>query len=63
MVHVIDALCPQNHPCPVANLCPVEAISQNGYAAPEVDDDLCTECGLCTSYCPAFRMHEGEAIR
>ncbi|MDA3843280.1 MAG: 4Fe-4S binding protein [Candidatus Kapabacteria bacterium] len=54
MIEVITARCPQNHPCPAVHRCPVDAIVQNGYAAPSVDSDKCTDCGQCTYMCRAF---------
>lgn len=44
--------CPQNHRCPVVKVCPVDAISQTGYAAPEIDMNKCVKCGKCIRYCP-----------
>jgi len=44
--------CPQNHPCPSVKICPVKALSQKGFNAPEVDNDKCIKCGKCVSYCP-----------
>ena len=50
---VIDAhACPQNHRCPLVNICPVQAISQQGYGLPVTDNDLCIECGKCSRSCP-----------
>ena len=50
---VIDAhTCPQNHRCPLVNICPVQAISQQGYGLPVIDNDLCIECGKCSRGCP-----------
>jgi ferredoxin len=44
--------CPQNHVCPVIRICPAGAISQStAFSAPVIDEDKCTECGLCTNYC------------
>lgn len=51
-ITVIAAKCPQNHKCPAVRACPVKAISQERLAAPEVDNDLCTDCGRCTQVCP-----------
>ena len=45
-------LCPQNHRCPAVKACPVDALSQEGLAAPTVDADKCIECGKCTDVCP-----------
>jgi len=44
--------CPQNHPCPAIRVCPVGALSQQGYKAPIVDDEKCISCGKCVSFCP-----------
>ncbi|NCB41328.1 MAG: 4Fe-4S ferredoxin [Clostridia bacterium] len=44
--------CPQNHRCPVIKACPVDAISQSGYAAPKIDMNKCVKCGKCIKYCP-----------
>jgi Fe-S-cluster-containing hydrogenase component 2 len=43
--------CPQNHPCPAVGACPTGALTQKGYAAPEVDPALCTGCGKCVRKC------------
>ena len=39
--------CPQNHPCPSVRVCPTGALSQKGFAAPEVDMEKCIRCGNC----------------
>lgn len=44
--------CPQNHPCPAVTVCPVDALKQKGYRAPEVDMDKCIKCRKCVQYCP-----------
>jgi Fe-S-cluster-containing hydrogenase component 2 len=44
--------CPQNHPCPSVRVCPVNALSQQRYEAPAVDQDKCIECGKCVKFCP-----------
>nr|WP_320024923.1 4Fe-4S binding protein [uncultured Acetobacterium sp.] len=44
--------CPQNHPCPSVDVCPVEALSQVGFDAPVVDMDKCIKCGKCVKFCP-----------
>jgi len=43
--------CPQNHRCPLLNICPSDAITQVGNDLPTIDKDKCTECGKCTRYC------------
>lgn len=54
MVRIRRELCPQNHPCPVVRVCPVGAISQAGYSAPEIDQKKCTHCGICVQSCSVF---------
>lgn len=49
---VIKERCPQNHPCPSVRVCPVGALSQNGFNAPTVDYDKCISCGKCSNFCP-----------
>jgi len=44
--------CPQNHPCPARRICPVGAITQNGFDLPEVDEKKCIKCKKCVMYCP-----------
>ncbi len=52
MIAVNADACPKNHPCPAVHYCPAGAIVQeNIFAAPRIDPDLCTECGVCTSVC------------
>jgi len=51
-VKVDASLCSQDHACPAAEICPNEALTQEGTAAPTVDEDLCTECGVCVEECP-----------
>jgi ferredoxin len=45
-------VCPQNHRCPIMRVCPVGAISQDGYGLPLIDEIKCIECGKCAKYCP-----------
>lgn len=49
---VIKENCPQNHPCPAVQACPVGALTQNLYNAPDVDHDRCIRCGKCAKICP-----------
>ena len=51
-IEVVNQRCPQNHPCPSVRVCPVGAMEQNGYMAPEINDELCTNCGRCVVFCP-----------
>ncbi|MDF1564020.1 MAG: 4Fe-4S ferredoxin [Deltaproteobacteria bacterium] len=55
MIEVIAHYCPQNHPCPVVRLCPVDAIEQEGNSAPKVDQESCIDCCACTNACRAFQ--------
>lgn len=51
-LEVIKHKCPQNHPCPSVRVCPAGALSQQGFKAPTVDHDKCTQCGKCVRFCP-----------
>lgn len=44
--------CPQDHVCPLVRICPVGAISQQGFSAPEIDPEKCIACGRCVISCP-----------
>jgi len=56
MIHIKEENCPQNHNCPAVSSCPVDAISQkNQFSAPEIDEELCIDCGQCTNFCPVFQ--------
>ena len=57
---IIPRRCPQNHPCPLVNLCPAGAIVQRGFAAPDIDPDKCIDCGLCSVSC-AYRAVAEDA--
>ncbi len=54
MVTVHPERCPQNHPCPSLRVCPTGAITQQGYGAPTIDMDKCTDCGRCSMSCRVF---------
>lgn len=62
MAYTIDpGLCPQNHRCPLISLCPVEAISQEGFSLPHIDAAKCIECGACAEQCGRQAIHpEGQ---
>lgn len=51
-IKVLTSRCPENHPCPSVRVCPVSALSQKGFSAPEVDNDKCIACGKCVKFCP-----------
>ncbi len=51
-IEVNHKRCPQNHLCPAVQVCPVNAITQEGYAAPKVDQEKCIDCGACARFCP-----------
>ncbi len=51
-LNVIKERCPQNHKCPSVGICPVGALSQNGFDAPIVDEEKCIECSKCSRFCP-----------
>ena len=51
-VHIIIDNCPQNHKCPAVKVCPVEALSQEGFEAPQIDYNKCIGCGKCSNFCP-----------
>lgn len=45
------AKCPQNHLCPAVKVCPMGALSQEGFQAPIIDYDKCIACGICADSC------------
>ena len=49
---ISPSLCPQNHRCPIVNICPASAITQNGNELPVIDENKCAECGMCENLCP-----------
>lgn len=51
-LNVIVENCPQNHPCPSVKICPVGALTQEGFQAPVVDLEKCIQCGKCAGFCP-----------
>ena len=56
MLQVIVANCPQDHKCPSVGICPVGALSQKDFNAPEVDHEVCIRCGKCVEHCPMGLM-------
>ena len=57
-ITVNKSRCPQNHPCPSVKVCPVGAITQNGYDAPVIDEEKCINCEECVNYCPMGAIEE-----
>ena len=58
-LYVNPAVCPQNHKCPLVRVCPVGAITQDGFGLPQIDDSKCIKCGKCVKTCP---MHAVEKL-
>ena len=49
---IVIGNCPQNHKCPAVKVCPVGALTQKNFEAPEIDHDKCIRCGKCSNFCP-----------
>lgn len=62
MILVQSQYCPQNHRCPSLRVCPTGALQQEGYKAPLIDQELCIECGRCTSSCRVFKEVADSAV-
>lgn len=61
MIPIIDPeLCPRNHRCPLLELCPVEAIAQEGFGLPVIDPDRCIGCGTCVAQCRKGAVSDDE---
>lgn len=59
MMYTIDKTrCPQNHKCPMINICPVGAITQEGFGLPKIDPEICIKCGKCTKFCPMKAVYK-----
>lgn len=53
-VKVDASKCTKEEECPAAAVCPFESLCQSGPATvPTVDEDTCTDCGICVDECPA----------
>jgi Fe-S-cluster-containing hydrogenase component 2 len=52
--------CPQNHRCPLMQMCPVGAISQNGLGLPIIDAAKCIKCGKCVKFCPMKAVQQSN---
>ena len=55
VILVQSQYCPQNHRCPTLRVCPSGALQQEGYNAPVIDAEVCTECGNCVASCRVFK--------
>lgn len=58
MIIVDKNLCPQNHSCPSIKVCPVEAITQNGFDLPKIDSEKCIICKKCINFCTKQAIKE-----
>ena len=58
MISVDPKKCPQNHSCPAINVCPVGAITQEGFNLPKIDSSKCIQCKKCISFCPKKAIKE-----
>lgn len=56
MIQVNKGICPHDHICPLIKACPVGAIPQDSEGFPEIDFNLCIECGKCVRKCPMKAM-------
>ncbi|MGI5864312.1 MAG: 4Fe-4S binding protein [Myxococcales bacterium] len=61
MIQVRSEMCPQDHRCPTLSVCPTGALTQEGVAVPEVDEEACIDCGACARTCPVFAQAESKA--
>jgi dissimilatory sulfite reductase (desulfoviridin) alpha/beta subunit len=58
MIKINETFCPANHKCPVLKVCPHGAIIQNGFSAPKIIEEKCTNCGKCIKSCPTFQFEK-----
>ncbi|MFA6075124.1 MAG: 4Fe-4S binding protein [Negativicutes bacterium] len=58
MLAVNPNRCPQNHKCPSIKVCPVGAITQEGFGLPKIDQDKCIKCKKCIQFCPMKAIQE-----
>ena len=52
MITVNKNKCPKNHKSHAVAVCPVKAISQDGFGLPVVDNEKCINCLKCIRFCP-----------
>ncbi len=55
---ISEKRCPANHPCPALRVCPVNAIVQEGFGLPVIDEGKCIKCGKCLRVCPMGAIGE-----
>ena len=58
MLTVNASRCPQNHKCPAIKVCPVRAITQEGFGLPKIDQEKCIICKKCIQFCPMKAIQE-----
>ncbi|MEG0499895.1 MAG: 4Fe-4S binding protein [Rikenellaceae bacterium] len=47
-----ETICPQNHVCPLIDICPAGAIYQkDAHSLPSYDPKKCITCELCVASC------------
>ena len=56
MIQVDKSICPHDHICPLVQLCPEKAITQDKDGYPVIDQTRCIECGKCVRKCPMKAM-------
>ncbi len=59
---VVQHKCPQDHPCPCVRICPVDAVTQEGFNAPVIDESKCIDCGECARFCPYKAIKDPSAV-
>ena len=60
MIKIDSIKCPQDHPCPLIKMCPVDAISQEGVGLPKIDNDKCIKCLVCVANCPLNAVEDSK---
>ena len=61
-LEIIMENCPQNHKCPAVKVCPVGALTQEGFKVPNINYDKCIRCGKCSNFCPKKAIGIKEII-
>jgi len=60
MIKILKEKCPQNHTCPMITKYLVQAITQDGFSAPTLDNSKCIKCQICVNGCPSICFKEKE---